>query len=64
VVHEAVDRRGGGHRVLENLLPLAEDQVACDEHRAALVALGHQREEHLDLVGALLRVREHVDVDA
>src|SRR5262245_44494081 len=36
VVNEPVDRGGGGHRVLEDPVPLAEHQVAGDHHATAL----------------------------
>ena len=61
MVDEAVDGRGGGHRVLEDPIPLPEHEVAGDEQRAPLVALGHQGEEHLHLVGALLHVADVIE---
>ena len=61
MVDEAVDGRRGGHRVLEDPIPLSEDEVAGDEEGAPLVALGHQGEEHLDLVGALLDVTDVIE---
>ena len=63
MVHQAVDRGGRGHLVPEDPVPLAEDQVARHHHRAALVALGEQREQHLGLVRALLDVAEVVEQD-
>ncbi len=42
VVEKAVDGRGGGHGVFEDPLPFAEHEVAGDEQRAALVALGEE----------------------
>ena len=61
VMDEAVDGGGGGHGILEDPVPLAEDEVAGDEHGAALVALGHEGEEDLDLVGVLLDVADVVE---
>src|SRR5512139_2449763 len=61
VVHEAVDRRGRRHWALEDAAPLAEDEVARDEEGATLVALGHEREEHLGLVSGLLHVSDVVE---
>ena len=61
VVNEAVDGRSGGHGVLEDPVPVAEDEVAGDEDGAAFVALRHQREEDLDLVSALLDVANVVE---
>jgi hypothetical protein len=45
------------------LVPLAEDQVAGDDHGASLVALDHESEEDFDLLGALLHVAEVVEND-
>ena len=61
VVHQAVDCRSGGHLVAEDPVPLAEDQVAGHHHRAALVALGQEREQHLGLVSTLLHVAQVVE---
>ena len=62
VVDEAVDGRRCGHRVFEDAVPLAEDEVRRDEHAAPLVALGHEGEEDLDLLGGLLDVSDVVDL--
>ena len=43
VVHDPVDGGGGRHRVAEDAVPLAEDQVRRDQHRPALVPLCHQQ---------------------
>src|SRR5207249_3296444 len=64
VVDDAVDGRGGGHRVLEDLIPLAEEEVGGDQDRAALVALGQEGEEHLHLLPALLDVADVVQDEA
>ncbi len=58
MVDEAIDGSGGGHGIFEDPVPLAEGQVAGDEQRATLVAFGHEGEEHLDLIGALLDVSD------
>ena len=63
VMDDAVDGGGRGHRVFENLVPFSEDQIAGDDHGAPLVALGHEREEDFDLLGALLDVAEVVEDD-
>ena len=52
VVHDAVNRCGGGHGVGEDALPLREDQVGGDAQRPALVALGDQGEKDLGLLVA------------
>src|SRR5215510_6575646 len=61
VVNEPVDRGGSGHWVLEDPVPLAEHEVAGDDHGAALVALGEEREQHLHLVAVLLDVADVVE---
>ena len=61
MVDQAVDGGGRGHGVLEDLLPLAERQVARQHHTAALVAFSQQSEQHLHLLAALLDVAEVVD---
>src|SRR3954471_1192399 len=63
VVDDAVDGGGGGHRILEDPVPLAEHQIARDDHRASFVALGEKREEDLHLVAVLLDVAKVVAHD-
>jgi hypothetical protein len=60
---EAVDRRRRGHWVLEGPIPLAEEEVAGDDHAPALVALGEEREEDFHLLAALLDVADVVEDD-
>src|ERR1700728_1766234 len=60
-MHETIDCGGGRHGVLEDSLPLTEDEVARDEYRAALVALCHQREEDLGLLGGLLHIPDVIE---
>ena len=67
MVHDAVDGGRGGERVLEDAVPLREDQVRGDDHAAPLVALGQEGEQHLHLLAALLHVAdvvEHHDAEA
>ena len=52
----AVDRRGGGHGILEDPVPLGEDKIAGDENGAPLVPFSEEGEEHLHLVALLLDV--------
>jgi hypothetical protein len=59
VVHEAVDERGGDHRVAEDFAPGLESAVAGDDDRAAFVAAGDQGEEQ---VGGLSFEREVADL--
>ena len=63
MVHQAVDHRRRGHGILKDATPLAEDDVAGDDHAAALVPFGEEGEEHLHLVAALLHVADVVEDD-
>src|SRR5258707_272176 len=60
MVDEPIDRGGGGHRVLEDPIPLAEHQVAGDDYGAPLVALGEEREQYLHFLAVLLDVAKIV----
>ena len=60
---EPVDGGHGGHRVLEDPVPLAEDQVGGDHDGFLLVALGQEVEEDLHFVAGLLHVTDVVDDD-
>src|SRR5271155_6078584 len=60
VVDQAVDGRRGGHRLLEDALPFAKDQIAGDHHGAALIPLRDEREQHFGLLGALFDVADVV----
>src|SRR5207245_9135495 len=44
VMHQPVHRCRGRHRVLENLLPFRERQIAGHQHAAAFVTFRQQRE--------------------
>jgi hypothetical protein len=60
VVNQAVDSRRGCHRLLEDALPFAEDQIAGNHHRTALVALRDERKQYFGLFGALFDVADVV----
>ena len=61
VVHQAVDRRRGGHGILEDPLPLREHQVRGDQHASMLVAMRQQGKQHLHFLPTLLDVAQIVD---
>jgi len=61
VMDEAVDHRGGGHVVAEDLTPRRERLVAGDDHRRALVAA---RDEHEHQAGGLGVKRDVADLVA
>ena len=63
MVNEAVDGGHRGHRVLEDLVPLGEDQVGGDDDGLLLVALGEKMEEDLHLLRRLLDVADVVNDD-
>ena len=58
---EPVDCSSGRHRILEDPVPLAEHEVAGDDHRAPLIALGEKREQDLHLVAVLLDVADVIE---
>ena len=62
-MHEPINCRHGGHRVLEDLIPFREHQVAGDHHAAPLVAFGKEREQHFhflpDGAGNKIATAEH-----
>lgn len=60
-MHQTIDRRRGGHRVLKNLLPLRERKIARQHHTASLVAVGQKRKQYIHLFAALLDVADVVD---
>ena len=62
-MNEAVDGGHRGHRVLEDLVPLGEDQVGGDDDGLLLVTLSEEMEEYLHLLGRLLDVADVVDDD-
>ena len=51
----------GGHGILENTDPIAEDQVAGDEDAFAFVPFGQEGEKHLHFIAALLDVADVVE---
>lgn len=61
VVDEAVDGGHRGHRVLEDLVPLGEDQVRGDDDGLFFVTLGEEVKEHFHLLAGLLDVADVVD---
>ena len=63
VMDESVDGRHGRHRVLEDLVPLAEDQVRGDDDRLLLVALSEEGEQDLHFLAGLLDVADIVEDD-
>ena len=58
---QAVDGCRGGHCVLEDLLPLAERQIAGQHHTASFISFGQQGEEHLHFFSTLLYISQIVD---
>ncbi|MNC90837.1 hypothetical protein D3C83_69880 [compost metagenome] len=61
MVHEAVDGCGRGHLIAKDAVPLPEDEIAGQQDRAALVALGQQGKQHLRFLGALLDVAQIIE---
>ena len=63
VVNEPIDGGHGRHGVLEDLVPLGEDQVGGDDDGFVFVALGEELEEDFHLLAGLLDVADVVDDD-
>ena len=64
-MYETIDSGHGGERVVEDLVPLREDQIATDHHAASLVTFGQEGEKHFHFFAALLDVSDAVeDYDA
>jgi hypothetical protein len=60
VMHQPINRRRRGHRILEDRLPAREWQVARQQDAATLVTLRQQQEQHLHLLPALLNIAQVV----
>jgi hypothetical protein len=56
VMHQAIHRGRGRHRVLEDLFPLRERQIARQQNAAPFVTLRQQCEQDLHLFPALLNI--------
>lgn len=52
MVNETVNRGSGGHRILEDAVPLSDDQIAGDHQASPFVSVRQKREKHLHLVPA------------
>jgi hypothetical protein len=63
MMHQPVDGSGGGHGVLEDTVPLAEDQVTADQYTFALVAFSEGGKQHLPLVAVLLEITDVIEDD-
>ena len=62
-MYETIDSGHGGERVLEDLVPLREDQIATDHDAAPLVTFGQEGEKHFHFFAALLDVSDVVKND-
>ena len=60
-MNQPVYRRSGGHRILENLLPLGKRKIACNRRARSLISVGQQSEQHLHFFAVLLNVTDVVD---
>src|SRR5208337_2157697 len=61
VVHQAIDRRCGRHRVLEDRLPTRKRQVARQHHAPPFIALRQKGEQHLHLFSTVLDISNIVE---
>lgn len=60
-MHQAIDRCGGCHWVLEDYFPLAKREIAREHYAATFVAFGQQREQDFHLLSTLLHVPDVVN---
>ena len=63
VMHHSVDRRRGGEGILEDLIPLGEDEVGGDDHAAPFVPFGQKSKQNFHFLAALLHVTQIVEND-
>ncbi len=63
MMHDAINRGQGGHRVFEDAIPGGEHQVGGNHHRLVFIALGQEGKEHLHLVAIMLDVADIVEDD-
>ena len=55
-MNQSIDGCRGGHRVLEDLLPIRENQVAGEQNASLFVSMGEQSKENLHFLAALLYI--------
>ncbi len=60
-MHQSIDGCRRGQRVFKDALPFREDEVAGQQHAAAFVAMGQQREQYFHLLAALLHIAQVID---
>lgn len=60
-MHHAVNGGGGGHRILEDLIPLGEHDVGRDHDAPALVPLGQQGEQHFHFGAVVLHIADVIE---
>src|ERR1017187_10689280 len=60
-MHQPIDCRYSGHRVLEDFFPFRERKIARQQHAATFVSLGQQREQDFHFFAALLNISHFID---
>jgi hypothetical protein len=63
MMHQPVDGRGGGHKVFEDAVPLAETRLLLKSHTFALVAFSEEGKQHLHLLMVLLEITDVIEDD-
>ena len=58
---QAIDSGRRCHRILEDLFPLRERQIAREHHGAPFIPLCQKDEQHFHLLAVLLDVADIVD---
>ena len=61
VMNQSIDGRGGGHGILEDLLPVREHQVAGQQKASLFVSMREEGKENLHFLAALLHIAQIID---
>lgn len=64
VMHEPIDGCGSRHRVSEDLVPVAESEVARQQHTPAFIAFRRERQQDFHLLATLLHLARTIDDQA
>ena len=60
-MNQSIDGRGGGHGILEDLLPVREHQVAGQQNASLFVSMREEGKENLHFLAALLHIAQIID---
>ena len=60
MMDQLIDGCRGGHGVFEDLLPVREHQVACEQNASLFVSMGEKSKENLHFLAALLHIAKSI----